>query len=507
MAVASYFDRIALGASALIQGFDLAAFKAVLDAETVGIGFDAAGVSSPEGICTLDLSCNLIARMYPRLVLLPQDAAAEVHAQRLALDARATNVNIDVHVLPPGAPPPKGRYLVVGSTRLPSPAESIYIGADRWVALASTTSPMPVGASQNAFGAAAAACIGAAMVFRRIFLESAQPLVDFNLRLSVLDPSPSASILLNPPDESLDLGELYLIGAGAIGNGFLWALARTAGISGTLHVVDGETCVAHNAQRYVLMRESDSDLAKTQLALREFAAGRNMVSPQLHPLRWGEFLSSLPEFPRLDRLAVAVDTAKDRIGIQASQPRRVFNAWTQVGDLGVSRHGRDSGACLACLYLPREKTKSLSHLVAEAIGLPAEEPLVRLLLFNGQGVPVHLLERVAAALNVPADELRQFAGQPLINFYSEAVCGGLMLRLGATSQTPTQVPMAFQSALAGVLLASAVAADALGVGPRQGTKTVLDITRPLQGDSLVPIGIAGPNCICQDADFTSMRKP
>ena len=65
------------------------------------------------------------------------------------------------------------------------------------------------------------------------------------------------------------------------------------------------------------------------------------------------------------------------------------------------------------------------------------------------------------------------------------------------------VPMAFQSALAGVLLAAAVVADAASLAaPPAGKKAVIDILRPLAPRLIVPVARHGSgNCICQDADF------
>jgi len=50
----------------------------------------------------------------------------------------------------------------------------------------------------------------------------------------------------------IDIGEAFLVGVGAIGNAAVWALARTPGLRGHLHLVDGERLDISNVQRYVL---------------------------------------------------------------------------------------------------------------------------------------------------------------------------------------------------------------------------------------------------------------
>ena len=73
--------------------------------------------------------------------------------------------------------------------------------------------------------------------------------------------------------------------------------------------------------------------------------------------------------------------------MQGSLPRWIANAWTQLGDLGVSSHcflGQD--ACLACLYLPTQKSKSQDQIVAEGLKIPQLRDQVRVLLGSGQGL-------------------------------------------------------------------------------------------------------------------------
>ncbi len=96
------------------------------------------------------------------------------------------------------------------------------------------------------------------------------------------------------------------------------------------------------------------------------------------------------------------------------------------------------------------------------------------------------------------------------HFYTQAVCGGTLLRLGATpnNQRRVEVPMAFQSALAGIFLAAELVAKAAGLKsypPPVTTK--LDLLRPLGPYTSLPApkSPAG-NCICQDGDYIQVFK-
>jgi hypothetical protein len=130
---------------------------------------------------------------------------------------------------------------------------------------------------------------------------------------------------------------------------------------------------------------------------------------------------------------------------------------------------------------------------------------VRVLLANNFPIGEQIARDIAAALNVDANEVVKWAHLPLRRFYSEAVCGGALLRLGGgASEQATHVPMAFQSALAGTLLGATIAADAVGLGVPRETKTIVDLLRPTPSVAVVPIGRDGTGrCICSDPDFVS----
>jgi hypothetical protein len=182
------------------------------------------------------------------------------------------------------------------------------------------------------------------------------------------------------------------------------------------------------------------------------------------------------------------------------------------GDLGVSRHAfLGDHACLACLYLPEGRRKNKDELVAEAIGLPEALIEVRVLLYSGEPVGRAFIERIAAALRVPIEPLLPFQDRPLQDFYSEAICGGIVLSLGGTPGSARHadvVPMAFQSALAGILLAAELVAHADGLKEvPPPTTTKIDLTRPLGRELSVPAAkYHSGRCICQDEDYASSYR-
>lgn len=508
MALAPFFEKAALAASSILHGVDRDAFAALLEQECVAIAWGDNAAQSHEGRVTLELLTNLLSRLYPRVAFVAE--GSEALGMRDQLEALAREINPQIEIT--NGAESVTRAIGVGSNPPLLGNNLIFLGSNGWALNVSTTQPCASGDTANPFGAAAAACVGAANLFRAVFQASLpEPALDLDLSVSVLDLTPDKD-LPNVPLADVALTETFLVGAGAVGEAALWVLRRAPTVHGQLDVVEPELVELSNLQRYTLTRMADVGQKKTDVVKEAFASPTSLGQQptDLHISTtegiWGDFLASRPLPWGLRRVLVAVDSAEDRIAVQASLPHRVFNAWTQAGDLGVSTHDfLGEGACLACLYWPTGATKSEDQLVAEAIGLPQELMEIRRLLYTGEPIGEPLIGRIAEALQIPIADLLRYANLPLGAFYVE-VCGGVLLRLGGQMPSAVEVPMAFQSALAGVLLAAAAVADAAGIASHPvGTKVVWDVLRPLRGTPLVPLAKAS-RCICRDADYIAIAK-
>ena len=463
MALAEYFGKNVQAASLLLQGFDAEAFRKLLEEETIGIAFDKAAAAAQEAKATLDLVVRLLARLYPKIALISVDRQGEKLRESLDTLAREINPRIDVI----DAPGHVTKWLVVGQStpKMEGPRKQvIYLGSNNWISMLSTKTAVGSGNSSNPFGAGAAACFGAANLFRCVFGEQLfGSQLDAELRFSTLDLDPAASQKKNSALGEVDLGELHLVGAGAVGNGFLWALGRLNSI-GSVTVVDAEVIEESNLQRYAMTSPGHVGQSKAELAKAWLAHRKIRINPQ--KATWEDYVSSRENW-HFERVAVAVDNADSRIHVQASLPKSTFNSWTQAGEVGLSRHTfTGDEACLACLYIPKGKTPNLDEIVLAALRLPQDEAHlrdVRKRLDTGQPTEREFLERIAAAASIPVDRFAPFEGRPLNALYVEAVCGGKVLEFDSGSEkNRAEVPLAFQSALAGVLLAADVTADAGG---------------------------------------------
>jgi hypothetical protein len=207
-------------------------------------------------------------------------------------------------------------------------------------------------------------------------------------------------------------------------------------------------------------------------------------------------------------VVVAVDNAKTRINIQAALPRVVFNGWTQAGEAGVSRHGfLGAGACLACLYMPEKQTVNYDELIARALHLPeTRETLLDIRKRLQLRLPIErqFLDTVSTAAAVPIEELLPFEGKLLEALYLQGACGGAVMTLakGGAALNRTEVPMAFQSALAGILLAADLVAERAKLRARLPTKTQINLLTALpQFPSNGQLKAQNTKCFCVDPDF------
>lgn len=486
MALADYYRRGAVAAAQIIAGFDEAAFRRRLEPETIELAFGA-DAKRTEGRHALDMLVRLVARLYPVVAVRPRAGADGLAAELVDL-ARTINPNIEITTAA------GTRAIAVGEGAKPRAKTVIFTGSAGPDALVATTSVRPVGRSSNPFGPGAAASFAAANVFRAIFLPDGERLLDDDLVFSTFDLEPRPTSGATPGRVKVPLDSV-LVGLGAIGNATAWALSRADAV-GSLQLVDHQSVELSNLQRYVLAARGDEHAVKSELAEAAFTGS---LSGTGRMQDWSSFVDERGH--RWSHVLVALDSARDRRAVAASLPQHVINAWTQPGDLGVSSHDFLGGACLACLYLADGRTPNQDEVVAKALAVPERLREVRDMLHLGTPLGSAFLDAVATALGVEVDALQRFEGRTVRELYVEGLCGGTIVPLSRTHGAPAEVhvPLAHQSALAGVLLGARFVTT-LARGPQAGSyATRLNVLKPVAALPTAPIrkdrrGI----CLCQD---------
>jgi hypothetical protein len=241
------------------------------------------------------------------------------------------------------------------------------------------------------------------------------------------------------------LGKMYLAGAGAVGNGFLWALS-TFDVQGELHIVDPKNVSNGNLGRCLWFEFDDVDHPKAErLAAR--------AQPHLTGLKLiarvatVQTLSERTDGAWLERVIVGVDSRRARRRLQGELPRDVFDAST-TGIEEVVVHFNSAvepGACLSCVYHDDPVEAAHEAHVASVLGVEvndvqqhyvSEDAAARMVLRHSQLVASGLVGRAYDSL-------------------FKAMCG--TGQLGVDEGRTVLAPLAFVSVLAGAYLALEVA--------------------------------------------------
>ena len=428
MALAPFFERVygALGGHLAVSRESLA--KAL---ENITVGVSCGDELNQNDLWIAELSTNLIARIYPRLLFF----GPEKYCSTLKELALKINPNIEFATDASAA-----TIICVGAG---CTGGVVFPSANGWVAHLDHSQKWRDGPT-NPYAAGAAAALACAEVFRRIFLKS-PPERDIAVSLLNFDTETGATLELAPTD----LGDVLFVGVGAVGNAALWPLARDVNLQGKLLLVDSEEVSLSNLQRYVLTTYADVDCSKVLLGKQVLANSRLTVDSNQMTL---EKFADVHPASSIPVTVVSVDNVDGRRSAQALLPRLVINGWTGDQALGASWHvlSRDA-ACLACLYHPHKQGSSAIEQASKALGLSHDR--TALLWVTRQPLSDDDLQSAAKALGVTKSVLKPWRGKTLGDLYTDVVCGAVPLDVTGVGKIET-VPLAHQSALAGILMAA-----------------------------------------------------
>ena len=483
MALAPFFDRVygAVGGHLAVTRGTL---HDVLASVTAGVSCGAN--PSINDLWCAEMAVNILARMYPRLAI----SAEEPHASTLRSLAVKINPSIEFAASAPGA-----TSICVGSAHADG---ALFPWAAGWVAHLNHSSGEREGAT-NPYAAAAAAALACAELFRRVFLKGAE---DRDTAVSLLKFDDRTGADLSLAEETV--GDVAFVGVGAVGNAALWALSRDAALQGRLWLVDPEELSLLNLQRYVLGYCDDVGIAKVSIGKREFAiTGLQIEAIQLSLDQFAQERGGLD----IHTLVISLDNMEGRRAAQALLPRLIVNGWTGDRALGASWHLFDrNAACLACLYHPRGPGPSATEQAAKALGLSIER--ASLLWVTRQPLLDADIQTAASTLGVAEAVLDPWRGKPLGDLYTDVVCGAVPLDLSGLGKVET-VPLAHQSAMAGILMAAEL------VKRTQPQLAALSQPEPLVSwDDVLgpPPGIWSKpmarekGCLCGDPDYQKVYR-
>lgn len=242
--------------------------------------------------------------------------------------------------------------------------------------------------------------------------------------------------------EPIDLGTVYLAGAGAVGNGFLYGL-RHFDVMGTIHVVDPKLVKEGNLNRCMYYDRDDLGLQKAErlcTKAQPFFKNATLIARN-HDLR------DLPERgtgPWLERLVVTVDSRRVRRNLQNEMPGEVYDASTtgiQEVVVHFNQQPTAGKACLSCIYLEEDGELAHERHVADLLGVGVDK------------VQKAFIDAVAATeicLRYPQISPESIEGTAYDSLFKQ-LCGQGELQVAADKHV--LAPFAFVSVLAGAMLA------------------------------------------------------
>ena len=101
MTLAPYFGRTAVAAAQVLDGYDLTAIQERLEGTVVAVCADEATMKTLEGRLLAEMSCRLLARLYPELSLRvdgPQGARLADLAERINPHIEVTERRADIEI-------------------------------------------------------------------------------------------------------------------------------------------------------------------------------------------------------------------------------------------------------------------------------------------------------------------------------------------------------------------------------------------------------------------------
>jgi len=248
-----------------------------------------------------------------------------------------------------------------------------------------------------------------------------------------------------PPAEGanlIDIGHTYLIGAGAVGNGFVWSLEHDR-LTGDLTIMDKDVVKEGNLQRNILNSEGDLNEFKVKPLARYLQTSQPHLRVHPKPERTETAFKASSNALRIERLISAVDSPRARRALQTWLPREIFDASTSGIQEVIFHHNAHplDYACLECVYPFSKDERAHERHVAEALGVPIEA--------LSEGIISDRRSELIAG-RYPDYPRDQIVGEAYDSLF-KTLCGAGKLPVSEGQRV--LAPLAFVSVLAGAVLA------------------------------------------------------
>ncbi len=332
----------------------------------------------------------------------------------------------------------------------------LYVSSAGWSCYLSRETPCPWTAKEyNSLSSMFAGSLAVGEIFKDLVPEIPSKKIS-TLEYDLITHGTTQQPLLQPKiPEIIHLDDLLLVGCGAIGQAFCYALMTASKLSGRIGLVDNDKLEKSNEQRYFCAFEESRGYLKSVFLARFLKAGNPALSTTHIPMKYEDYANGLSCSSAPEEAVSAVDNVWTRLNIQAGMPKILWNGWTDV-DTGTLRYGIGKHsilgkyACLGCSYYPSGTSPSQMDLNELLTGFARKE-IKQKLRQNAICTPQDI-QSVASKTGIPIEQLLPNVGKPFKDLL-HGNCGVFTLRsLGHDAVAPTpHVPV-----LCGILLATQV---------------------------------------------------
>jgi len=347
----------------------------------------------------------------------------------------------------------------------------VTIHSDGWLAYVSRNSAKYAPSTNvNPIGAYVASILGCIEIFKLTLRKKVNALfpreadsclalkrirfIDGELKFSALDYSVNSDSSPNPElPSTFDLGEVYLVGLGAVGGALIYTLSSLTSIKGTIHLIDPDDVEMSNLNRYIYATRDDAKACspKVHVAKKLLEVHHNLLEVKPFHGSYDEF-RILSQDRKYDLLISAVDNDETRRLIQHDLPKLILNAGAFESMYSISRVELGRTQCLICPDPEGKHELHLLNTIASLTGIPIDE-IKRMRRTNGVFGEEHmriLLERTKESPEFPIPHLgMRFSDWLYENKY----------KLGLMKLPELNIPIPLTTILAGVLLAGEVIKD------------------------------------------------
>lgn len=205
----------------------------------------------------------------------------------------------------------------------------------------------------NPIGACFSACLGASIIFER-FIDSKKP-VPFTKHYSLYDfqSSSNCETLLNPIiSQTLNIGNIYQVGCGAVGSSFSYLL-KLLNVSGSIQLIDFDTVEVENLCSSLLFNANDAFAVSKKVEICENILSKIPgLKPEPHDCDYSEFINKSDYIEKYPELILCFANERSIWStIQHNLPPIVYHATTTPNwGINFGRHIPLKEWCIVCRF-------------------------------------------------------------------------------------------------------------------------------------------------------------